>query len=172
MKFFILSTLLLAFSAQANQKIQQKIHILPDSPGWFYLGKYPTGQRDLVSGDDVSASIRLGERNLGWLKYMNSFREDGKKLQLTKPGDLKGHPIEEPSRYNAETVSARYKELSSQLPPEMKDVLATAKDFPKDLPVSEETYVQWAKEVDKNYQTAVRWTMMKPYLGQLEQGRY
>ncbi|MEZ0390994.1 MAG: hypothetical protein ACAH59_02185, partial [Pseudobdellovibrionaceae bacterium] len=35
-------------------------------------------------------------------------------------------------------------------------------------PISEEEYIKWAKEVDKNYQTANRWKMMQPYLSLLQ----
>lgn len=167
--------LTVAFSAQANKRIKEKIHILPDSPGWIYLekSKNPSLLPRSTSENEgeIVAAIQLGERNLAWLTYMNQFRDDDNKLKLTKPGDLKGIPIEAPSKYSGATVLARYQELEEQIPSELKAVLYSSVELPKDLPVTEEVYVQWARAIDKNYQTAVRWKMMQPWLGMLELDR-
>lgn len=169
----VLSALSFAFSTQANQIVKKKVHILPDSPGWVYLEKSKKMQIpfDMEIDSEISGAITVGERSLAWLKYMNQFRPDGQKLVLTKPGDLKGIPIETPSRYNGKIVLEKHQEIASQIPAELKSILYTQVELPKELPVSEELYVKWAKEIDKNYQTATRWKMMQPWLGLLELDR-
>lgn len=169
-----LFAVLFSITASAEKSVKQKFHILPDSPGWVYYQKTkqtrllipevePLTETDRALAD----SIKAGERNLEWLVFMNEHRPDDDKLALTKPGDLKGIPIEEPSRYSDKTVETKLAELKEQMPAELKAVIFSNAAFPVDLPVDEETYVKWAKEVDKNYQTAVRWKGMQPWLGQL-----
>lgn len=115
----------------------------------------------------VDFAIKIGERNLAWLNHMNSFRPEGKKIQLTRPGDLKGIPIEAAKSYSAQTVKDEYDKIYKNMPADMAKILYSSADFSDDLPISEADYVVWAKKVDVNYQTAIRWTMMEPFLNQL-----
>jgi hypothetical protein len=172
MKQTILVLLLSALSLPAFSRTFTKSHILPDAPGWEYQGHYvPETNTHFIKPDGIASAVQLGERNLAWLKHMNSFRPEGQKLQLTKPGDLKGIPIESPKLYNADTVTKEYQNIESTMPEALKAVLYSAGNLPNDIPVDEATYVLWANKVDKNYQTAVRWKMMVPWLAELEQER-
>ncbi|MEZ0391657.1 MAG: hypothetical protein ACAH59_05545, partial [Pseudobdellovibrionaceae bacterium] len=116
-----LSALILSTAAFAGgKKVKDIIHILPDSPGWVYLeqsSRNPWRVLDLLDSE-TGPSIKMGERSLAWLTYMNEFRPADQKLQLTKPGDLKGYPIELPSKYSGATVQAKHKELLEQMPAE------------------------------------------------------
>ncbi len=168
MKQIVFAILCFVISAQAAEKKREKLHILPDAPGWAYRGQYSTTWSEREDRH-VAAAILLGERNMDWLKYMNSFREDGKKIQLTKPGGLTGIPIESPKSYSPEIIGKTAQEIKDQIPSELAAVLYTAGGkFPQNPPVDEETYILWARKIDGNYQTAARWRMMAPWLGQLE----
>ncbi len=147
-------------------------HILPDAPSSAYqaLAKRLSKQFSNASSDPV---IQLGERNLQWLKYMNSFRPEGKKLQFTKPGQLTGIPIDAPKNYNAEIIQAEYDSLKANMPAEMNKVLYSTGPFPESQnpPVDDDKYTLWARKVDRNYQTAIRWSGMAPWLPELENRR-
>jgi hypothetical protein len=154
--------LLMTFAAQAKTP-KFFPHIMPDAPSSAYQGKYLI-PREAETKDAVNLAIKAGERNMAWLKYMNSFRPEGKKIQLTKPGDLQGIPIDTPKTYSPKTIETEYQTLQEQMPAEMTKILYGSDAYLQDPPVAEDVYIQWARKVDKNYQTATRWTMMKPYL--------
>ncbi len=143
---------------------------MPDAPSSAYQLLVPQTSSRLGLTENSNA-IYLGQRNLEWLKYMNSFRTDEQKLRFTKPGDLKGIPIEAAKSYNVEIIQTEHETLKNTMPPELAKVLYSKDPFPKNPTVDEATYVLWANKVDKNYQTAVRWQGMSPYLSELEMRR-
>ncbi len=150
-----------------NHKIP---HIMPDAESSEYLALYDKAGRPR-GATDLQFAIKLGERNLKWLNHMNSFRPDGQKIQLTKPGQLKGIPIDAPSKYSPETIKTDYDSTYRDMPVDMAKILYSSVPFTENPPIPEDEYVIWAKKVDRNYQTAVRWTLMEPYLGYLEMRR-
>jgi len=161
----------LSFAAQSE--FRKKTHLLPDAPSsvYFQALKVSPLQSRMFIGGVTQEAISLGEKNMVWLKYMNSFRGEENQLRLTKPGQLNGIPITKPNRYNPETVKAETNAIKKDIPAEMLKVLTGSKEMPQNPMLDEETYILWAKRVDKNYQTAVRWTLMEPYLTQLADER-
>jgi hypothetical protein len=163
---------LLSVQAQALQKNKKNlIHILPDAPSSFYHSV--VRDQIFVFGEDpaeqsVQKAIKLGERNMNWLKYMNKFRDESHQLRLTKPGELTGVPITSPKKYNPEIIQAAGEKIQNEMPQELKDIFYSNSAFPQNPPVNDDTYIDWAKKVDKNYQTATRWMVMVPYLNYLK----
>lgn len=163
-------TVLTAGSAQArtNKVIP---HLPPDAPSSMYrtyLHNNPAfldSEIDMQTG--IQLALKLGERNLSWLKYMNSFRQEDQYLRLTKPGDLIGYPIETPNKYSDTIIEAQYNDMKSNLPASMAQILLNGGEFSKDLPLPEADYIFWAKKIDRIYQSAARWTMMQPYLSEM-----
>jgi hypothetical protein len=170
MKTWLSAIVLFACTAQAAPRFLP--HILPDAPSSAYQGKYIVGNSVAFGADqDVESAIKLGERNMAWLNHMNTYRAEGHKIQLTRPGDLKGIPIDAPKKYSPETISLDYQTIYAEMPAPMAQILYSSQPFTNDTPIAETDYVTWAKKVDKNYQTAVRWKLMKPYLSYLTQRR-
>ncbi len=170
MKTLLSAILFFAVSAQAAPRILP--HILPDAPSSEYRGKYILGNTAAFGADqDIESAIKLGERNMAWLNHMNSFRPEGQKIQLTRPGDLKGIPIDSPKKYSPDTISVDYQTTYAEMPAPMAQILYSTQPFTNDTPIAEADYVTWAKKVDRNYQTAVRWKLMAPYLSYLSQRR-
>jgi hypothetical protein len=170
MKTWLLAIVLFACTAQAAPRFLP--HILPDAPSSAYQGKYIVGNSAAFGADqDVESAIKLGERNMAWLTHMNTYRAEGHKIQLTRPGDLKGIPIDAPKKYSPETISLDYQTTYAEMPAPMAQILYSTQAFTNDTPIAETDYVTWAKKVDKNYQTAVRWKLMKPYLSYLTMRR-
>jgi hypothetical protein len=179
---FILSALFLAFGVQSYAQSSATIKDL------FFVdaSKFSTPHYDLemsskeyqkvlaqnpsliiMNTTGVQNLIELGERNLKWLDFMNAKRDAQNKIRLTRPGDLKGIPIEKPSTYNEQLVKERYEDWLKQAPVEMIDILVKNKAFTENPPVDMDVYIDNAKKVDKIYQTAARWLTMQPYLSQL-----
>jgi len=153
-------------------KSRNLIHILPDAPTSFYQSIKKN--QIFTFGEDsadqsVQKAIKLGERNMNWLKYMNQFRDETHQLRLTKPGELTATPITSPKKYNPEIIQMTGDKIQNEMPQALKDIFYSDSDFLKDPPVNEELYIEWAKKVDKNYQTATRWMVMLPYLEYLKE---
>lgn len=149
-------------------------HIPIDSAGPHYKA-YISSEMSLFRPmeevqDSLQPVLRMGERNLEWLKEINKNQKD--KISLTTPENMQAFPIEAPRVYNVSIILDEFNGLKNTLPAEMADILFSSKALPKSLPISKEEYIQWAFKVDRNYQIAVRWRMMEPYLGQLAARKY
>lgn len=173
MKVLILvSTLFLVFRAQAS-RLDKPVHILPDAPSSFYQLALKNqilvfNENELVA-DPIKTAIQLGEKNLNWLKYMNQFRDEANQLRLTKPGELSGIPITAPKKYSPQTVNEASEMIKKDMPAALGDVYYGTQSLPKDIPVAEDVYIEWARKIDRNYQTATRWKLLEPYMDYLKQ---
>ncbi len=173
MKALILGSLLfLSFHTQASRFVKP-VHILPDAPSSFYQlalkNQILIFNDNELAADPIKTAIQLGEKNLNWLKYMNQFRDEANQLRLTKPGELTGVPITSPKKYSPQTVNATLEALRKDMPAALADVFYGQQALPQDLPVAEDVYLEWARKIDRNYQTAARWQTMQPYLDYLKQ---
>ncbi len=171
--FFRVLAISLVTISQVFAGIREKLHILPDSPGWTYQKLNLLAQTSLFEPagkpDPLRDAILLGERSLAWLGHLNTYRDEPNKLQLTKPGDLKGIPIESPLLYSNRSISQEHQAILLDIPEALKAILVAGGSFSDSLPVEEESYLLWAKRIDRNYQVAARWKLLQPYLPSLEQ---
>ncbi len=145
------------------------VHIMPDQ-NISYEQITMMGLDETIS-DYVNEAIRVGKKNMDWLKHMNALLSDGQKIALTKPGELTPIPIDKPKVYSPETVERDFKELLSTVPENMKNIIFGTADFTDTPGIDLETYIHWAKKVDKMYQTAARWLTLKPYMSYYQQNK-
>jgi hypothetical protein len=118
----------------------------------------------------IETILRIGKRNLDWLKKINSNRET--KLSFTGPHTRKGYPIHEPKKYNKQTIVAEFDQKLKSLPSNMKNILLGRGDLPEQPPMDEATYLKLGREIDTSYQNASRWKLLVPYLPGLEEIRF
>lgn len=154
-----------ASASNAKKAPVYPVHLLPDesAPAADVIQILQDSESNLLS-DYVTEAIKAGKKNMDWLKHMNSLRPDDNKIALTKPGELHSYPIDKPSIYSPATIQKSFEEISSEIPANMKDVIFGNASFTDDPGLDLDTYILWAKKVDRMYQTATRWTLMKPYL--------
>ncbi|MGE0762520.1 MAG: hypothetical protein AB7N80_04505 [Bdellovibrionales bacterium] len=120
------------------------------------------GERPRARSPELDLILDAGQRNLDWLRHINSFRKDP--LQFTKPGDLRGIPITKPKLYSETIVHQDFLKLQERMMPLMKEVLLQKKDYTQNPPEPLELYIELGRKMDVVYQTALRWIMMEPYL--------
>jgi len=118
----------------------------------------------LKSNDVIETCLKLGERNLDWLKHINSFLSSEKKISISKKETQQGFPVETPRVYSPTIIEAQHKDLLAELPQVMLDVLVNGKSFTDTPPLEVSVYADWALRVDRLYQIAARWTLMVPHL--------
>ncbi len=167
MRILILLATLLASQAQAKTIPD----LPPDSSSEMYRAHL--GARALLTaGDGLDAIARLGERNLQWLNFINSFRPANDKLSLTSKDTQRGIPIDKPSEYNVPLIQQKLADLRPQMPPEMQSVIFENGEFTKEPPVALVDYLNWSRELDRVYQSALRWRTMAPLLRYLAERRH
>lgn len=152
-------------NASANtQHIEYPVHIIPGSPSKDYQSylRRTFILEENAAGTYVQKAIAAGTRNLKWLDFLNANRPDP--IALTRPGELHSYPIETPSIYSPATIERDYKAFIVAMPDSMRAIIFGNAVFAKNLSVTVEEYILWAKKVDDLYQTAARWASSAPYL--------
>jgi hypothetical protein len=109
-----------------------------------------------------------GKRNMQWLEYINSFRDDAHKIHLTRVGEETGIPIDAPKKYSEQTVLTDFAKWRQEAPAQMVSVLTQAANLTQNPSVSEAMYVEWARKLDHIYQTDARWILMQPAMSYLQ----
>lgn len=113
---------------------------------------------------EIQASIRGGEKMNQWMQEVNSNRPADQKIRLTSKGTRRGIPVDKPSKYGPSTIKQKYNELNKDMPASLRDVIYGNRSTSKSLPVADDVFVTWARQVSRLYQTAVRWQGSVPYL--------
>lgn len=167
MKILVLTLVLSTFWATGSQAAKRQapvypVHIMPDQAVNEEALSFEVSE--VLETSYVTEAIRVGKRNMDWLKHMNSLKPDGQKIALTKPGELQSYPIDKPKYNSPELIEGTFKELLGTLPQNMKAIIFEDAAFSDDPGLELETYIAWAKKVDKLYQSAARWNLMEPHL--------
>lgn len=158
MALFSLSASLFAAGQQSHEKPP---HILPDVDGKYYQNLLAQSQLKISESDNLGLVVKMGERNLQWLDYINKFREQ--KLSFSTPENTKAYPIYSPKIYNENLILERYENLLADLPTEMKEVLIDGLEFTDVPPIDERKYLEYGFMVDGLYQSAARYRLVTPY---------
>lgn len=163
LRFLFVTAVLVSIAAQAQVK-DSPPHIDLEASSFELLQAMAAQpfQSNTVESPEFRQILQVGLKNLDWLIYINKFRKEP--LQFTKPGTLRGVPITAPKMYSEEIVVREMKELREKLLPEMTAVLFSDKDLTPNAPEPIETYVELGRQIDRIYQTALRWRMMSQYL--------
>ncbi len=122
------------------------------------------------SGSTLHKIIEIGQKNLEWFGFINSNRPVEKQLTLYSPELIVGIPIDHPKEYNEKTVLSDYKNLLEELPASFKNILLSIDQLPTNHSFqSDDEYLEATRKVDRVYQSASRWIIMKPNLDYLAQ---
>jgi hypothetical protein len=176
-RFYVLLTTALLGSAVANARYKPVIDLMPNATSeqiQFFAKNSGVllNSAFLMAEPSITKAIQAGERNMAWLKFMNAANPAAP-IALTKPGDLSSIPIETPKAYSPATVQRDLDEILVGAPQSMQSIVFENASFTTSPPVELAEYINWARKIDKVYQTATRWTLMQPYLTQLaQQQRY
>lgn len=158
----------LAWSAPSRPKN------LPDLPPDATSSQYLSAQPALrvQANDGLDQIVGFGERNLKWLEHINSLRPEGQKLSFTSKETQRGIPIDRPNEYNVPLTQQKFSDLKPKIPAAMQKVLFENADFTDQPPVALDDYLTNGRELDRVFQTALRWRMMKLWLGYLAGRRH
>lgn len=123
----------------------------------------------VISADPLDQVIEVGKRNLDWLQFINAHQSAP--ISFTKPGSLRGIPITNPAKYSGDLTLQKFQNLAPQLLSEMRRVLIQGEPFTENPPEPVDEYLRLGNEIDRLYQTALRWRGMQPWLSWYEQNR-
>jgi hypothetical protein len=173
----LLAFLALALSTTAPTTVRAAAKRLipdipPDAPSSMYRN-FPGARLMTAATDDgLDAIVSLGERNLAWLGHINSLRPANDKLSLTSKDTQRGIPIDKPSEYNPTLIQQKLVDLKPKIPAAMQAVLFGGGAFTDTPPVAVDDYLTASRELDRVYQSALRWRMMSSWLGYLAEQRH
>lgn len=157
---FLVSVGLVSGAMAQTDKIPHLEMELDSSTYQSLLSRSNSGARN----DKVQASLDMGKRFLSWLAFINDKRPEGKKISLTSPATTVAYPIDKPNKSNPDLINARYAELKGSIPAWMREVVFEKGEFIAELPESDEVFIKNGFELDRNYQSAARWTLQEPML--------
>ncbi len=133
------------------------------------LTKQPGAFISPLSNRDMSEIVELGRRNLKWLDHLNQFRRSP--LRFTSKETQGASPIDQPKKYGPKTIFPDFENLKATLPIELYKVLFTKFELPNSLPTSDKAYIHWGRQINRLYQTSVRWLTLSRWLPWYKQNR-
>lgn len=128
-------------------------------------------QLDLALSGPLDAVLKMGERNLAWLKHINSKLPADKVLSFSNKSTMSGYPMDKPSVYSDTLTIQKFNQAKIDMPEEMFKVIFEGQPFTDTPPIDSQKYLEWGLKLDKIYQTAARWLTMQPYLPYLKSRR-
>lgn len=132
----------------------------------------PVTDDDTFGSDEkIQPSLDMGKRLLEWLAFVNKSRPDSQKISFTSPETTVSYPIAKPNRSNPDLIAAKYAELKAEVPEWIRKVVFEKGDFIAQLPGSDAEFIKHGFNLDRNYQSAARWTLQQPYLWQYSMRR-
>lgn len=105
----------------------------------------------------IREALNLGERLSKWIALVNTGRTPTTAIRLTSPQTRRGIPIDKPNTYSPSIIKRETQSIMSSLPSSMKEVLLATTDLPGSLPLDDETFIEHARKIDRNYQSAARY---------------
>lgn len=122
------------------------------------------GFQKRIMSDPLNTILELGKRNLDWVAYINQHRDNEHKLQLTTPETTTGTPIDKPSAVNRSIILNNLEQLKQTIPQTMAHVLFETGNLPEQPPVDDTTFIEYARLMNRIYESASRWLLQEPDL--------
>ena len=129
--------------------------------------KYFASEGLEVQLGNLQPVMDLGQRSLDWVAKVNSTRPPENKLKIWRKELVRGITMESPSVYNEALILKKNEDLIASLPEEVKRILLGTTELPATLPVPDNEFEEIASKIDKNLQSALRWSMMRSRLPSL-----
>lgn len=122
----------------------------------------PTESKDPEDAD-LDRWIALGQRNLQWVDMVNLHRTPETKISLSSPATQGGYPVSTPTIYNFKIIKEKWQILQALLPAPLKKVIFEGSPLTAEIPVTDREFMEWLAQVDRAYQNAARYRLMKPW---------
>lgn len=160
--FYLSLAFFLSTSAWSRENAE---HFPVDMDGYEYrnwFAKHPEFFPERT--DELQKILIWGARNLEWIDAVNAPRARDSRLELSTPETVKVYPVESPKENNREIVEKKYQDVLDKIPASIQDVLVGNGDLPTTIPVPDEDFLFWARQVDAVYQSTSRWLLQEPSL--------
>lgn len=146
---------------QEQGKKQGKLH-WNESNASKNLGEIGPQQNQVLLPPSIDRGLKWGDRLSQWIKQENVNRSEEKKLRLTDPKLRRGIPPESPGKYSPQTISDGQSALFAEAQASFIQVLEGKGAFPSSLPWDDDTFINWARKVDRIYKQSARYKMLSP----------
>lgn len=151
-------------AATHSQKFPTLPHLDPEMTGAEYRSILAKKKIAPLSTDSLSIVLDTGKRNLDFFDYLNSLRAPADKMELWTEANTIAYPMNAPSLNNRDIIRGKYDTIMRTMPSDLNKVLAGTGSFPNTAGIPDNEYLDWARQLDRAYQSASRWLLMEPYL--------
>lgn len=127
------------------------------------LKKNSSNKSKQVEDPSIENAIKLGERLSKWIALVNTGRTAETAIRLTSATTRRGIPIDKPNKYSPAIIKTDTAKILADLPASMKEVLTSSSALPGTIPLDDETFITFARRVDRNYQSAARYKSVDVY---------
>ncbi len=127
------------------------------------LKKNSVNKSKQIDDPAIEDAIKLGERLSKWIAKVNTGRTAETAIRLTSATTRRGIPIDKPNKYSPAIIKTDTQKILAELPAEMKAVLITTSELPGTIPLDDETFITFARRLDRNYQSAARYKSVDVY---------
>jgi hypothetical protein len=114
----------------------------------------------------IKEAIAIGSRLGLWIAKVNATRTPTTAIRLTSAATRRGIPIERPNSYSPSIIKAELAQALNEAPTSMLSLLMSQGELPDTLPVDDETFIKYARPIDRQYQSAARYRSVdqwRPY---------
>jgi len=171
MRALLVSLLLAPILSAAQAQLEPSLPDIPPDANGFEYRTLLREQKLTALADTLTDVMAAGEKNLSWLEAINEARPAGEKISLTSPDATRAFPPEAPSVYSPSIILANFAAAKAAMPEAMRTVLFGAEAFPAELPVPVAEYIEYARTLDRVYQSAARWRTLSRFVGRLTKAR-
>lgn len=119
--------------------------------------------KSMKADPEVEAAIKLGMRLSAWIAKVNTGRTPTTAIRLTSKETRRGIPIDKPNVYNPAIIKKTQEEVLANMPKSMRDVILGNGDVPGTIDLDDKTFIEHARLLDRNYQSAARYKSLDAY---------
>jgi hypothetical protein len=161
-KTLTLATLLLTLSGWAGIDHHLDPQMGPEE--YRILLKQQSSQKFIGKKENsIEEAITYGNRLSLWLKVINEGRTVENTIKLTTANNRgAGVPIEKPYIYSGKIVEDKSKEIITQLPQSMRDIITGKSPLTKQLEMSDQEFTKEARKIYGLYSMAARYKLLNP----------
>lgn len=111
----------------------------------------------------ISRALKLGERLSNWISLINNNRSPEQAIRLTSASTRRGIPIDSPNMYSPSIIEKETRKILTEFPQEMKEVITSRAELPSSIKIDDQTFIEHARKLDRNYQAAARYKSVDRY---------
>jgi hypothetical protein len=128
-----------------------------------YLQQHYNKSSPEIDHPVIASTLKLGTRLSLWINKINEARPPELAIRLTSSTTRISYPIDKPNSYSPEIIDQKMKAIFAEIPSSMLKKLQANDEINSDLEIDDETFIKFARLIDRQYQSAARYKSLNPW---------